>query len=255
MIFWKKASQPLTFVQYNLLVICSTIEFAPQSISQKLILPSNQIWTSRYWDMIFWKKASQPLTFVQYNLLHICSTIEFAPQSISQKLILPTIEFAPQSSFQKSILLRNRICSTIQFAKKLYPNLATYFEQYGAQPNITSKQEYQGCIQIQICTHSRKRQSRFLYFFAHTPWRPYLLGCKRPHRNLSCSFRDLAPSLRNIFASFSPRRAVSVSYTISLRSISILATNQAGQPAYSTPKKTIYFLSHGPEKLISIPAM
>ena len=195
--------------------------------------------------MIFWKKASQPLTFVQYNLLHICSTIEFAPQSISQKLILPTIEFAPQSISQKSILLRNRICSTIQFAKKLYPNLATYFEQYGAQPNITSKQEYQGCIQIQICTHSRKLQSRFLYFFAHTPWRPYLLGCKRPHRNLSCSFRDLAPSVRNIFASFSPRRAVIVSYTISLRSISILATNQASKTR-SRPiqlrKKTIYFL-------------
>ena len=200
--------------------------------------------------MIFWKKASQPLTFIQYNLLHICSTIEFAPQSISQKLILPTIEFAPQSISQKSILLRNRICSTIQFAKKLYPNLATYFEQYGAQPNITSKQEYQGCIQIQICTHSRKRLSRFLYFFAHTPWRPYLLGCKRPHRNLSCSFRDLAPSLRNIFASFSPRRAVSVSYTISLRSISILATNQGRRSRpIQLRKKTIYFLPTVQKKL------
>ena len=175
--------------------------------------------------MIFWKKASQPLTFVQYNLLHICSTIEFAPQSISQKLILPTIEFAPQSISQKSILLHNRICSTIEFPKKLYPNLPTYFEQYGAQPNITSKQEYQGCIQIQICTHSRKRQSRFRYLLAHTPWRPYLLACKRPHCNLSCSFRDLAYFLRNNMASFSPRRAVSISYTISQTRVPRMHTN------------------------------
>ena len=96
---------------------------------------------------------------------------------------------------------------------------------------------------------SRLNDPMILIFYAHTirtnPRRMQKTASKSvlPFSRSHCTLR------RYKICSFSPRGAKSVSYSISLRSIRILATNEAGAAGLFNSEKNNLFSSHGPEKL------
>ena len=130
--------------------------------------------------MIFLKKSitAPNIYTIQFapHLLdnRICSTIDFPKIDFTHNRICSHNRF-PKNWFYSTIefLLHNRI------SQKIVSQFTHIFRTIWRSAQYYKQQEYQGCIQIQICTHSRKLLSRFRYFFAHTPWRPYLLGMQK----------------------------------------------------------------------------
>ena len=92
-------------------------------------------------------------------------------------------------------------------------------------------------------TVARKLALWFVCLLSHILYKPCLIECKKPHQNLSTSYRDLAWPWTDIFCSDSLTPKCLIYNFASLNSK--LATTRAGAAGLSNSEKNNLFSSHG----------
>ena len=218
MIFWKNTTAPLT---------------RHLGFFRKMVPPQR---AEPYWERLqTWKPCSYRLLMVLISNFEVSNEIRECVRELwSRATVARDLKIGCSISWSAYHVLLDELSSLAPLNWIIWD----FFEE------LLSKQNFEQPL----------LENLLLWFeclLSHILYKPCLIECKKPHQNLSTSYRDLAWPWKNTTAGgtfFALTRLTPKCLIYNFASLnSILATTRAGAAGLSNSEKNNLFSSHGQE--------